>query len=147
LDRIREDLAKPAPLFDTLLKKPDFKIEIQERWKLEEILSTLDYTPGPIPPGGVYAYEQQQRVFNPVNRPLMQPYAAFSAGQLITIAIENLVAKYLGGRAFDAVSRAVRDGAEEAARAEVAAAIAHYCDGRPDRYQIRICTDGSSDVR
>jgi len=141
LDRIREDLAKPSPVLGTLWANPDFRTEIQERVRIEEILSTLDYKAGPIPPGGVYGYEQQERVFNKVDHPLMQPYAAFSGGELLTIAIENLAAKYLAGRALQAVSNAQRTAAENAARAEVAAAIANYCDGRPDRFEIRICTD------
>ena len=46
----------------------------------------------------------------------MQPYAAFSGGQLLTILIENLVGKYLGGKMVDAVSAAERKRAEAAAR-------------------------------
>ena len=49
-------------------------------------------------PPGPQTVEQQRRLFNPTDRPLQQPYAAFSAGEFFTIAIVNLVARYLGGR-------------------------------------------------
>lgn len=143
LDRIRESLANtPArPLLSALDRPPDFKVEIQERRTIEDILSTLDFKTGPAPPGGLYAYEQQQRLFNPVDRPLAQPYAAFSGGELITIAIQNLMIKYLGGRLLDAVSSAERARAEEAARADVSRAITEYCAANPDRAKrLSICS-------
>ena len=79
-------------------------------------------------PAGSTPYEQQQRLFNPVDRPLAQPYAAFSAGEAITIAIENLIGKYLGGRLAEAVSGAER------AKAEAARAARR---GRGDREVLR----------
>jgi hypothetical protein len=110
LDRIREGLAKPAQ--GTTLKnldlKPDFIVRIEERDHIQAILSKLDFTSGPAPLGGLYAYEQQQRAFSKTERPLQQPYAAFSGGELITLAIEGLMQKYLGG------------------------AIVGYCDAQPD---------------
>jgi hypothetical protein len=144
LDRIREALARaPAkPLLSGLERQPDFKIQIEERRTIEQILEKLDFKTGPAPPGGIYGYEQQQRLFNPVDRPLMQPYAAFSGGELLTIAIENLVLKYLGGRVLHAVSTAERERAEEAARAEVARAIAAYCAAQPvGGAALKICTN------
>ena len=143
LDRIREGLAHaPArPLLDALERTPDFKVEIEERRTIEEILATLDFKTGPAPPGGLYGYEQQRRLFNPVDRPLAQPYAAFSGGELITIAIQNLMMKYLGGRLLDAVTAAERAQAERAAREEVSRAVADYCAARPDRgASLSICT-------
>jgi hypothetical protein len=103
-------------------------------------MSKLDFSSGPAPAGGLYGYDQQRRLFNPTDRPLQQPYAAFSGGELITIAIENLMAKYLGGRALDAVTSAERARAEAQARGEVEAAIAEYCGSRPDRDAIQLCT-------
>jgi hypothetical protein len=143
-DRIRDELAKPAPLLRGLPTNPTFRVEIQERVRLDQILSTLDYKAGPVPAGGVYGYEQQQRLWNKVDYPLMQPYAAFSGSEFATIAIENLVAKYLGGHLLSVVSTALREHAETAARNEVAQAIATYCDGRPDRYDIKLCEDTGS---
>jgi hypothetical protein len=142
LDRIREGLATTPvkPLLSSLERPPDFKVEVEER-TVTEILSTLDFKTGPAPAGGLYGYEQQQRLFNPVDRPLAQPYAAFSTAELITIAIQNLMVKYLGGRVIDAVSAAERARAEAAARGEVTGAIATYCAANPERAKrLSICT-------
>ena len=143
LERIREGLsAGPSRLtLSALERPPDFKVEVQERHNLVEILATLDFKTGPVPAGGLYMYEQQQRLSNPVDRPLAQPYAAFSPGELITIAIENLMFKYLGGRLADAVTTAERERAETDARREVAGAIDKYCAADPERAKrLSICT-------
>jgi len=141
LDRIREALKKTdGPLLRTTELPADFRIEIVEQRKIDELLKKLDFKGGPAPAGGLYGFEQQQRLFNPTDRPLQQPYAAFSGGELITIALENLIAKYLGGRAISAVSAAERSHAEHAAREEVDREIAAYCAARPDRADIQLCT-------
>jgi hypothetical protein len=76
-----------------------------------------------------------------VDRPLAQPYAAFSPGELITIAVENLIFKYLGGRLAETVSSAERARAEAAARREVSTAIEKYCAADPERAKrLSICT-------
>jgi hypothetical protein len=140
LDRIREALKKTdAPLLRTNELPADFRIEIVEQRKIDELLKKLDFKSGPAPGGGLYGFEQQRRLFNPTDRPLQQPYAAFSGGELITIALENLIAKYLGGRAIGAVSAAERSHAERAAREEVDREIAAYCAARPDRADIQLC--------
>jgi hypothetical protein len=143
LDRIREGLAQ-APeksLLSTVQRTPDFTVQVEERRRLEEIFEGFDFDAGPVPAGGWYAYEQQRLLNHPVDRPLMQPYAAFSQGELLTVAIENLAINYLGGRLLSAVSDAEREQAEAAARAEVAAAIATYCAVQPNRATITICTN------
>lgn len=143
LERIREGLSTgPSKLtLSALEKPPDFKVEVQERHHLEEILATLDFKTGPVPAGGLYMYEQLRQLSNPVDRPLAQPYAAFSPGELITIAVENLVAKYLGGRLGDAVTNAERERAETDARREVTGAIEKYCAADPERAKrLSICT-------
>jgi hypothetical protein len=141
LDRIREGLNKDASSgLRNLDVKPDFSIQVEEQRRIDEILSKLDFRSGPAPGGGLYGYEQQRRLFNPTDRPLQQPYAAFSGGELITIAIENLIAKYLGGRAVNAVTSAERAGAEARARQEVDQAITDYCSARSDRDTIQLCT-------
>ncbi|MQA31410.1 MAG: hypothetical protein GEU82_16515 [Luteitalea sp.] len=143
LDHIREALKKPAE--PSLLKNAelpaDFRVEIVEQRKIDEMLSNLDFGGGPVPAGGLYSFEQQQRLFRPTDRPLMQPYAAFNGGQFITIALQNLIARYLGGRAIDAVSSAERARAERAAREEVDGAVAKYCASRPDRSEIQLCSN------
>ena len=134
LDRIREALEKPVsrPLRKSFDEQPTFRVEIRERLRIEELLATLDFKTGPTPAMGVYGFEQQQRLYPPSMNPLAQPYAAFNQGQLVTILIENLVGKYLAGRAASSISKALRENAEAAARREVDEAIAEYCTTRPN---------------
>jgi hypothetical protein len=144
LEHIREGLKRQAT--ESLLKKAeipaDFRVHIIEQQKLDAMLSKLDFKSGvgPIPAGGVYAYEQQRRLFNPVDNPLAQPYSAFSGRELITIALENLLARYLGGALVDGISDAERARAERAAREEVERDINTYCRRHPDRMRIELCT-------
>jgi len=70
-------------------------------------------------------------MFPAVDNPLHQPYAAFGQGELLTILIENLVGKYLGGRALSAISNAERARAQAQAKEEVREAVAHYCAAQP----------------
>lgn len=141
LDRIREGLKKPQDqtLLHTYEMKPDFSVQIQEQAHIDELMSKLDFKSGPTPAGGLYSYEQQRRLFNPTDRPLQQPYAAFSGGELITIAIENLIGRYIGSRALRAISSAQRSHAEAGARKEVDQAVEEYCAQRRDRYEIQLC--------
>ena len=143
LDHIRAGLKRQAT--DSILKRieipPDFRIQILEQQRIDDMLSKLDFKHlnAPAPAGGLYGYDQQQRLFNSVDNPLVQPYAAFSGGELITVAIENLIARYLGGRLMNAISEGDRARAERAARQEVDKAIADYCAARPDRTDIQLC--------
>lgn len=140
LDRIRDGLKRPA---DAGLKdldvKADFMVRIEEQRHIDEILKKLDFRSGPAPAGGLRSYEMHQMLFSPTKYPGMQPYAAFSGGELITIALENLIGTYLGGRALNAVSQMERSRAEAQARAEVDTAVADYCASRPDRDSITLC--------
>jgi len=62
--------------------------------------------------------------------------------ELLTIIIENLVGKYLIGKAFGAITAAERERAEAAAREEVRQTIAQYCAGQPNNGAgIKICTN------
>jgi hypothetical protein len=144
LDRIREALAKaPAkPLLRGVAEQPDFKITVEERViTLDDLFKPEDFRVGPTPAGGLYAYEQQQVLSNKVDSPLTQPYAAFSGNELITLALESLVIKYLASRAVGAVTEADRAAREAAARAAVARAIAEYCAAQPDSgTSIPICS-------
>ena len=141
LDKIREALQQtPTMSLRAIDERPTFKVQILERQKIEELLATMNFKAGPIPAGGIYMYEQQRQMFNPVDRPLMQPYAAFSTGELLTILIENLVGKYLGGKAINAVSKMERARAEANAKEEVRAAVAQYCNAQPNLgVGIQIC--------
>jgi hypothetical protein len=149
VNRIRQALAQPAePLIGLrgLDETPTFRVEIRERLKIDELLQSLNYKSGPAVPGGLYAYEQQRQLFPAVNNPLSQPYAAFSQSELMTIIVENLVGKYLAGRAMSAISSAERARAEAAAKEEVVHAISEYCAAQPDHGAgIRICAPSPSD--
>jgi hypothetical protein len=134
LDRIRDQLKlAPAPALRGLHEEAMFRVQIQERQKIEELLATLDFKTGPTPAGGLYNYEIQRIIKPPTESPLSQPYAAFSTSELLTIAIENLAVKYLGGRAVNAVTAAERQRAEQAARDEVARSMADFCAAQPNR--------------
>jgi hypothetical protein len=147
LERIRGALERrtPAQLLKGLDEKPTFRIEIQERQKIEELLATLDFKGGPTPPGGVYAYEQQRLAFPPVDNPLAQPYAAFNQGQLLTILVENIVGKYMAAGAASAIRKAMHERSEATVRREVDEAIAEYCSGKPDGGAgIQLCESPST---
>jgi hypothetical protein len=149
LDHIRAGLKREAT--DSLLKRveipPDFRIQILEQQRIDDMLSKLDFTHlnAPAPAGGLYGYDQQQRLFNSVDHPLVQPYAAFSGGELITVAVENLMARYLGGKVLSGLTDAERARAERAARQEVEKEIADYCAARADRSDIQLCASPSTD--
>ena len=142
LDRIRKALEQqPAQPLLRLPETPTFKIEVRERNRIQELLATLDFKSGPTPAGGLYAAEMQRVMFPSVSNPLVQPYAAFNQPELLTIIIENLVGKYLIGKAFGAITTADRERAEAAARDEVRQTIAQYCAGQPDNGAgIKICS-------
>jgi hypothetical protein len=141
LAKIREALSTtPLLSLSTADERPTFRIQIHERQKLEELLSTLNFKAGPVPAGGVYMAEQNRVMFPSVDNPLRQPLAAFNQSELLTILIENLVGKYLGGKAVNAISKAERSNAEAAARDEVRNAIAQYCGSQPGAGAgIQIC--------
>ena len=139
--KIREALATtPTLSLRTIDERPTFRIQIQERQKIEELLATLNFKAGPIPAGGLYMTEQDRIMFPSVDNPLRQPLAAFNQSQLLTILIENLVGKYLGGQALNAISHAERARAEAAAKDEVRSAVAQYCSAQPRQGAgIQIC--------
>jgi len=143
LERVRRGLARPEGSgLKNLDIKPDFFVRVEEREHMQAILANLQVKSGPAPLGGIYAYEQQQMLFNKTDRPLQQPYAAFSGGELITLAIEGLIQKYLGDKIVSGITNAQRAAAERAARQEFAEAVAEYCDTRPDGgTSIQLCTD------
>ena len=142
LDKIKEALQN-APAVPRLKidDQPTFRVLIRERQKIEELLASLTFKQEPTPAGGIYMQEQQRLMFNPVDNPLVQPYAAFNQGELLTILIENLARHYLAGKAADAISKAERAHAEAQARDEVKAAVAEYCNAQPNAgIGLQICS-------
>ena len=88
LERIRAALAliPERPLVRSVDKRPDFSTGVEERLTLEKLFEGTDYSKEPVPPGGLYAFEQQ-RLLNPPNRrPMAQPWAAFTSGELAQAA-------------------------------------------------------------
>jgi hypothetical protein len=143
VDRIREALATapPKPLLRGLDERPDFAVTVEERIILENFFKPEDFTVGPVPAGGLYAYEQQRVVSNSVDEPLAQPYAAFSGGELMTLAIQGLLFKYLGQEVTDRVIAAHRAHRASEARETVLKAIQAYCAVQPaGGAAIEICS-------
>ena len=118
LERIREGLASEKPsILDALDREPTFRIEVQEkRPNFAEMFPPGSFDGGPVPPGGLYAYEQQRMLF-PNSTP-----ALFSFGVLP--AFRQLV---------NAISEARRARAAAAAREEVERAMAEFCAAQPNR--------------
>lgn len=134
VDRIREALAAPPPqILRGISERPTFAIAVEERLRLEDFFTPEDFEVGPVPPGGLYAYEMQRVTRNPVSHPLGQPYAAFSGGELTTLAIQAVITRLLGQRLVQGFADSQAAAAQAAAEAEVALAINEYCAAQPDR--------------
>jgi len=150
IEKIKAALKQPAPTLSlrTVDERPTFRVQILERQKIEELLATLDFRTAPAPAGGLYGYEMQRQMFPAVDNPLRQPYAAFNQAELLTILVENLMGKYLGGKALSAVTKAEREHAQAAAREEVRRTVAEYCAAQPNAGAgIVICNTEASAPR
>jgi len=146
LDKIKKGLEQPPPLSLKLddVVKPTFRIQILERQKIEELLATLNFKTTRAPAGGLYWDEVRRQMWPATDNPLQQPYAAFNQGELMTILVENLVGRYLAGRAMSSITSAERARAEAAAKDEVSHAIAEYCAAQPNHGAgIQICSPSS----
>ncbi len=118
VSRIRAALDRPAPLQLALPEpKPTYRIEIREHLlyspnllgPVEQLWST---TSGPTPPGGLYAYDQGQRL-GQASQPLF-----------------SMDLPSIGGAIKNAIANARRSRAERAAREEVQRALAEFCATR-----------------
>jgi hypothetical protein len=145
LDRIRGKLEQPSSLaLSGVEEEPDFKVEVQERQRIEDLIAAMfrNVKPGPIPPEGVHMKEMERNWGAALSEnPLMeQPYSSFNGHEIVTLTIENVVGRLLADPIVRAVSRAQRAAAEDEARTEVRAAIAEYCTAQPNRGAgIEIC--------
>lgn len=130
LDKIRDGLSQtPAEPLKGLGpgEQPTFRVTISEQQKFEELLAKIKWDPpGPVVAGGIYAYEQQERLFPRINNPRVQPYGAFTTGEVATLAIEALIEKYVVEKMAHVVGTALRAQAEREAREEVARALTAY---------------------
>ena len=146
VERIRELLAR-APAESVLRgldRQPDYKVTVEERRFLKDILESLDVKTGPVPPGGLYAHEIQQQVWNTRNSPLVRPYAAFTSGELAQVSLTSILGALVTRYLTNGVINLSRTEAENLAREDVRRAIEEYCNGRPDRSFIEICTSPTS---
>ena len=117
VERIREALSSPGPfLLDALNRQPNFRVEVEERRPtFAEIFGGEDFKGGPVPPGGLYAYEQQRRMFPNSTPPL------FSIDALpILSGLVNAIGDWRRARSATA------------ARAEVERAMAEFCAAQPN---------------
>ena len=103
LDRIRDGLSKPAPRL-TLNLAATYRIGVEQR-RQNITPKTEDLSGGPVPAGGPLMYEQLRMFHNPTNQPLMQPYAAFTGGQMLTLTSEALARRYLEDHARNLTSK------------------------------------------
>ena len=141
LQRIRARLLLPGELqLRNVDQQPDFTVKIDEQRMIDQMLSQMDFKSGPAPAGGIYNWEQQRMLSKVTNNPLLQPFAAFSAGEFFTIAAENLARVYLTNRVKRTVSAARRENAEAAARREVDEEIAAYCADQSNPSVIELCS-------
>ncbi len=149
VDRIRTALERPTLVsLRTLDERPTFRIQILERQRVEELLATLNFKTTRASAGGIYWDEIQRVTWPAVDNPLLQPYAAFSGGQIVTLAVENIVGKLGAGKLLNAIGNASKNRAQAAAREEVLQAIQDYCAAQPGGGAgIQICATTSAAVR
>jgi hypothetical protein len=131
LDKIRSALLQPGPVEPlkglSLSDAPTFHVNVLEQQRFENLFAKIKFDPpGPQVAGGIYAYDQFQRLFPRIDNPLVQPYAAFSTGELITLTVEALAEKYVADKMSNVVGPALREQAEREARDEVARSLAAY---------------------
>ena len=131
LDKIRAGLAQPAPAEPlkglNVADQPTFRINVTEQQKFEELMSKIKFDPpGPQVAGGIYAYDQQQRLFPRIDNPRVQPYGAFTTGEIATLSVEALIERYVAQKMAHLVGNALRAQAEREAREEVARALTEF---------------------
>jgi hypothetical protein len=134
LDKIRDALAQPPPPepLKGLNEQPTFRTEVRERQRFEQLMDKIKFdTPGPPVAGGRDAYDQQQRLFPRIDNPRVQPYGAFSTGEIMTLGVEALIEKYVAQKVSHVFGDALRAQAEREAREEVARSLAAFWAAQP----------------
>ena len=111
LQRIRKGLAATPLLQPAAQPEPTFTMQVVERaLALRRPPDSRDYSAGPPPPGGLYAFEQRRQLGNPW------------AGQALVTVDLMAIARRAG-----ALNRTLRDRAAKSASREVAASLAGFC--------------------
>jgi hypothetical protein len=129
LDRIREALAQPPPSepLKGMNEQPTFRTHVQERQRFEQLMESIKFdTGGPVVPGGRDAYDQQQRLFPRIDNPRVQPYGAFSTGEILTLGVEAFVENYVAQKVAHVFGDTLRAQAEREARDEVTRSLAGF---------------------
>jgi len=128
LDRIRGALAQPPPAeaLKGLNEQPTFRLEILERQRFDQLMDKVKFEggSGPEVAGGRTNYELQRLLFPPVDNPLVQPYAGFSTGEVLTLGAEALIEKLVVQKMSHVFGDMLRSQAEREAREEVARNLA-----------------------
>jgi len=136
LDKIRGALAQqPAEALKGLNEQPTFRLEVEEHQRFEQLMDKIrfDGGGGPEVAGGRANFDMQRLLFPPVDNPLLQPYAAFSTSQVLTLAAEALAEKLVTGKMAHVFSDMLRAQAEREAREEVARNLASFQVALPAR--------------
>jgi hypothetical protein len=116
LSRIRQALETQSHLLKpdvTQRTQPTFRAEIRGP-KVETVFDRLDFRTGPVPPGGLYAFEQAQLLGNP-----------WAGRPIIEVNVLPLVQA-----AHRAVSKARHDRAERTAHEDVQRTLIEFCENQ-----------------
>ena len=128
------------PLFG-LRETPTFRIEVQERNRLQDLVASLDFRSGPVPAGGSTRLRCSASCSRRCRTRFVSRYAAFNQPELLTILIQTIAGTYLAGRAASAITNAEQAAAEEAARQELRRTIVVSAPpSRTNGAGIEICT-------
>jgi hypothetical protein len=134
LDKIRGALAQPAPeALKGLNEQPTFRLEVQEHQRFEQLMDKIKFEGGggPEVAGGRTNYDMQRVLFPPVDNPLVQPYAAFNTGEVLTLGAEAIVEKLVIDKMAHVFGNMLRAQAEREAREEVARNLASLQAAQP----------------
>lgn len=134
LDKIRGALAQPPQEgLKGLNEQPTFRLQVQEQQRFEQLMDKIKFEggTGPEVAGGRANYELQQVIFPRVDNPLVQPYAAFSTGEVLTLGAEALIEKLVVDKVSHVFGNMLRAQAEREAREEVARSLAALQAAQP----------------
>jgi hypothetical protein len=135
------EVQMPLLSLSTLEEHPTFRVAILERQRIDELVASMDFKTTRAQAGGLYWEEVWRQMWPSVDNPLVQPYAAYSQSELLTIATEVVAGSYVIHEASNALRKYVRANAESAAREEVQQAIVGFCVAQPDHGAgIQICS-------
>jgi hypothetical protein len=134
LDKIRGALAQPpTEALKGLNEQPTFRLQIQEQQRFEQLMDKIKFEggTGPEVAGGRANYDMQRVLFPPVDNPLVQPYAAFNTGEVLTLGAEAIVEKLVIDKMAHVFGNMLRAQAEREAREEVARNLASLQAAQP----------------